>query len=90
MNGLTHYNDKQGDLSSSLAWGDLTGMKLDAGKVVEARSKEVTYLRDKRVYDKIPRPQAMRNKWMIIQTRWIYINKGDYTSPVCRCNPVGK
>ena len=29
---------------------DLTGMRLDAGKVVEARAKEVTYLRVKKVY----------------------------------------
>ena len=52
-------------------------MKLDAGKVVEARAKEVTYLRDKRVYDKIPRHQALKSKWKIIRTRWVNINKGD-------------
>ena len=56
---LTHHRNKAGDISSSLAWDDLTGMKLDAGKVIEARTKEVTYLRgvsyDKRVYDNIPR-----------------------------------
>ena len=38
-----------------MAWDDMTGMRLDAGKVIEARSKEVQYIRDKRVYDKIPR-----------------------------------
>ena len=48
------------EISSALAWDDLTGMSLDAGKVVEARSKEVQYIRDKRVYDKIPRQQALR------------------------------
>ena len=58
-----------------MAWDDLTGMKLDAGKVVEARSKEVTYIRDKRVYDKMPRQHALRSKWKIIRTRWIDINK---------------
>ena len=55
---LTHHKNKAGDITSSLAYDDLTGMKLDAGKVVEARAKEVTYLRDKRAYDKIPRHQA--------------------------------
>ena len=42
---------------SVLAWDDLTGMKLEAGEVVEARSKEVGYIRDKQVYpvvQKIP------------------------------------
>ena len=52
-------------------------MKLDAGQVVDARSKEVTNIRDKRVYDKIPRHHAMKNKWKIIRTRWIDINEGD-------------
>ena len=73
-----------------MAWDDLTGMKLDAGKVVEARSKEVTYIRDKRVYDKIPRQQALRSKWKIIRTRWIDINKGDDANPVYRSRLVGK
>ena len=74
---LAQYRNKAGDITSSIVSDDLTGMKLDAGKVVEARAKEVTYLRDKRVYDKIPRHQAVRNKWKIIRTRWIDINKGD-------------
>ena len=38
---LTQHKNKAGDITSSLAYDDLTGMKLDAGKVVEARSKEV-------------------------------------------------
>ena len=35
---LTEYKKKSGDISSVLAWDDLTGMKLDAGKVKEARA----------------------------------------------------
>ena len=87
---LTQHKNKAGDITSALAWDDLTGMKLDAGKVVEARTKEVTYLRDKRVYDKIPRHQAQRSKWKIIKTRWIDINKGDDENPVYRSRLVGK
>ena len=90
LNRLTHYKNKQGDVSSSLAWDGLIGMKLDAGMVVEARSKEVTYLRGKRVFDKVMRSQAVRSQWNIIQTRWIHINKGDYTSPVFRSRLVRK
>ena len=52
-----------------LAWDDLTGMRLDAGQVTEARSNEVQFLRDKRVYDNIPTSQAMENKLRVIQTR---------------------
>jgi len=65
-------------------------MRLDAGKVVEARAKEVTYLRDKRVYDRVLRHHAVRNKWKIIRTRWIDINKGDDENPNYRSRLVGK
>ena len=87
---LTQHRNKAGAVTTALAWDDLTGMKLDAGKVVEARGKEVTYIRDKRVYDKVPRQQALRNKWKIIKTRWIDINKGDDENPVYRSRLVGK
>ena len=43
---LTHYKNRAGDVTSFLAWDDLTGMRLEAGKVVEARAMEVTYLRE--------------------------------------------
>ena len=77
-------------MTSSLAWDDLTGMKLEAGKVIETRAKEVTYLREKRVYDNIHRQYAMINKWNIIKTRWIDINKGDDENPVYRSRLAGK
>ena len=55
LNRLTHCKNRAGDITSSLAWDDLPGMKLEAGKVIEARATEVTYPREKRVYDKIHR-----------------------------------
>ena len=65
-------------------------MKLGAGNVVEARAKEVGYIRDKRVYTKILRSQASRHGWKLIQTRWIDINKGDDENPNYRSRLVGK
>ena len=65
-------------------------MKLDAGKVIEARTKEIHYVHDMRVYDKIPRAQAARKGWKIIKTRWIDINKGDDDNPNYRSRLVGK
>ena len=76
MGKLTQYRNKAGDITSALASDDLTGMKLDAGKVKEARAKEVGYIGDERVYDEIPRAQAVRNKWKLVQVRWIYIYRG--------------
>ena len=34
-----HDKDKMEDFSAYIAWDDLTGMKLEAGKVEEAREK---------------------------------------------------
>ena len=65
-------------------------MKLEAGKVIEARAKEVGYIRDKRVYTKIFRSQASRSGWKVVQTRWIDINKGDDENPNYRSRLVGK
>ena len=73
-----------------MAWDDLTDMRLDAGNVREARSNEVQYIRDKKVYDNIPRQQALRKGWEIIKTRLIDINKGDAANPVYRSRLVGK
>ena len=61
----------------------------DAGKVKEAREKEVRYVREKAVYAKIPRPMATRRGWKIIRTRWIDITKGDDANPVYRSRLVG-
>ena len=47
---LTQHKNKARDITSALAWDDVTGTKLDAGKVIEARTKEVTYLRYKKGY----------------------------------------
>ena len=46
------------DVSEALAWDDLTGMRLDAGKVIEAREKEVKYVQNMKVWTKIPRRMA--------------------------------
>ena len=87
---LTYGSKDRYGASSALAWDDLTGMLMDAGKVREARSKEVQCIRDKTVYDKISRSQAFRDRWKIIQTRLIDINKGDDENPVYRSRRVGK
>ena len=48
-------------------------MRLDGQKVVEARAKEVAYVRDKKVWRKIPRREAQARGWKVIKTRWIDI-----------------
>ena len=72
------------------ATDDLTGMRLEGGKVVEARAKEVEYIREKKVWKKIKRSEAIRRGWKIIKTRWLDIDKGDDEDPIYRSRLVGK
>ena len=50
----------------------------------------MAYVRDMKVWNKIPRKQAQARGWKIIKTRWIDINKGDDENPVYRSRLVGK
>ena len=68
----------------------MTGMRLDAGKVIEARSKEIDYVRKMKVWHKIPSNIARSRVWKIMQTRWIDINKGDDQNTIYRSRLVGK
>ena len=48
-------------------------MRLDAGKVIEARGKKMEYVRKMKVWKKIPRKTAQSRGWKVIQTRSIDI-----------------
>ena len=72
-----HDSDRMEDVSRTIAWDDLTGMKLNAGKVKEARSKELEYVKNTGVWTKIPRSQAQGKVLKVIKTKWIDINKRD-------------
>ena len=77
VNTRTCHRASNGSVSSALAWDDLTGMRLDAGQVIEARNKEIDDVQKMMVWKKIPRTVAKARGWKVIQTRWIDINKGD-------------
>ena len=87
---LIHVNKNRGNVSEALAWDDLTGMKLDADKVIEARDKEIQYVKDMGVWTKFPRRVAQARGWKVIKTRWIDINKGGDSNPAYRSRLVGK
>ena len=64
-----HEKEEARLLSQGLAWDDLTNMQLDAGKVTEARKKEIDYVRNRGVWEKVSRQQAIKNGWKIVKTR---------------------
>lgn len=72
------------------AWDDVTGQELDPKEVRKARAKEMAYVSEKQVWKVIPREEAARNGWKVIQTRWIDINKGDRDNPNYRSRLVAK
>ena len=85
---LTQCTRNRNDATEAPAWDDLTGLRLDAQKVIEARSKEIQYVRDMKVWKKIPRRQAQARGMKVIKTRWIDINKGDDVNPVLQTTNV--
>ncbi|MDA8582761.1 reverse transcriptase domain-containing protein [bacterium] len=68
----------------------MSGVKLDAGRVKQARQEEMRYFRKKGVYKKIPRAEAKKNGWPIVKVRWIDVNKGDEDNPNYRSRLVAK
>merc|ERR1712086_1148632 len=72
------------------AWDDLTGLSLDPKGVLSARRQELDYIAKNKVWEVVPREEARRNGWKIINSRWIDINKGDDIAALYRSRLVGK
>jgi hypothetical protein len=70
---------------------DVSGEFLDPQLVKAAREEEMTFLKTKRVYDKVPIEEARRITGKApIGTRWIDINKGDEANPDYRSRWVAQ
>ena len=72
------------------AWDDTSGKELDVKRVREARRLEMQYVKEKKVWRKMPRATAIAMGYKIVGTRWLDINKGDEDSPEYRSRLVGK
>ena len=86
---LTRCTKDRNNTSEALAWDDLAGLRLDADNAIEARNKDIQYVRDMKVRKEIPRRQAQARGMTTIKTRWIDINKGDDTNLIYRSRLVG-
>ena len=58
--------------------------------VLVARKQELEYISQKQVWEIVPREEAIRNGWKVIESRWVDINKGDDVAPLYRSRLVGK
>ena len=59
---------------------DVSGAALDPKEVRRARLKEIQYTKDKKVWRRIPREEALRRGYKIVKGPWIDVNKGDSTN----------
>ena len=73
-----HKDGDHEDMDAKLqeAWDDVSGAALDPKEIRRARLKEIRYIRDKKVWRRIPRQEALRRGYK----RWIDVNKGDSTN----------
>ena len=72
---IDHAEEEQSHCQEWLqAWDDVSGAELDSRIVQTAQAKELDYVRKKPVYIKIPRAEAHRKNWKIIETEWIDTN----------------
>ncbi len=69
---------------------DTTGQQLDHRLAKEARKLEMDFFRKMKVYEKVPRWHAQRDKCKVITTKWIDVNKGDDAAPNYRARLVGR
>ncbi len=72
------------------AYDDVSGAELDPKEVRKARMKELSYVKEKKVWRVISRAEAQRRGIKVVQTRWIDINKGDVGNPIYRSRLVAK
>ena len=63
---------------------------MDPAEVEKAREAEMEFIRNMKVYEKVPRRWAHQAGKRVVGVRWIVINKGDYGNPIHRCTFVAK
>ena len=58
-------------------WDDGDGNILGSRMVTKARMKELGYIQEKQVWDRMTRKEALRRHIKIVGTSWLDVNKGD-------------
>ena len=69
---------------------DVSNAYLDPSLVKEARSVEMGFFKDMKVYERVPRAEQEKTGGNIIGAKWIDVNKGDSDNPRIRSRLVGK
>ena len=74
-----------------VAWDDVSGATLSPQEVKRARAEEIKYVREMKLYKKVPISECYSKTGKApITTRWIDINKGDVEQPHYRSRLVDR
>ena len=80
--------DYQGDWEEH--FDTSTGQLLPTPLVHKARMEEMAYIHKYHVYDKVPAQQVEAENGIVIDTKWVDVNKGDERDPNVRSRLVGR
>ena len=83
-------NNEEVEFKGDQAWDDVTGEELDRAEVMRARAKEMGYIYEKGVWERMCRKRAIASGYKVVKRRWIDINKGDWENPNFRSRFVAK
>ena len=81
------YNDDEDD---EIYYDDITGIELPRDLIKKARDEELKWVHDIKLYDNVPRQQAIDKGIKPISVRWVNVNKGDDQNMNVRCRLVGR
>jgi hypothetical protein len=87
-----HLNDlREEDPEELEGWDDVSGKKLDAKKMQEAREEEIEFFRKHGVCKRVPKGASLKvTGKRPMKTRWIDINEGDELVPNYRSRLAAK
>ena len=71
-------------------YDDISGVESSKSLVLEARQKELDWVHDIKLYDKVPRQHAIDKGIKPITVRWVDVNKGDDNHMNIRSRLVGR
>ena len=70
------------------AWDDVRGGELDREEVRKARMEEVQYMKDKGLWEVVPRARAESER--VVSVKWVDTNKGSEEAPLIRSRLVAR
>ena len=76
---------------NQMEYDAVTGQALDARLVKKGKEEEMKWFEEMKVYEYVTKEQAYNDpEGVIIDVRWVVVNKGTTEEPKIRCRLVGR